>query len=79
MSRVLVWLALIGLVWWVVRRGRAAPPAAAPQARLPEPLLRCAHCGAHFPAADAVRGADAAVVYCGEAHHALAQRRQAAR
>jgi hypothetical protein len=26
-----------------------------------------------------VRGADAAVVYCGEAHRALAQRRQAAR
>jgi uncharacterized protein len=77
MGRVLVWLALIGAVWWLATRSRAAPPAAPPRARLPEPLLRCAHCGAHFPAADAVR--DGERVYCGEAHRALARRNESVR
>jgi uncharacterized protein len=45
------------------RRRPAAPPAvAAPQA-----MVRCAHCGLHLPAVDAVVGRSGAA-YCSAAH-----------
>jgi uncharacterized protein len=40
----------------------------------PTPMARCAHCGLHFPAADAVHGA-AGQVYCGAAHRKAAEER----
>ncbi len=73
---------LIGLVlWWLVRALRKMsalgnsktsaketppPPGAAADPRL---MLRCAHCGLHLPASDALRLGDA--VYCSEAHKRL--------
>lgn len=43
------------------RPGPAAPPGA------PQTMLRCAHCGLHLPAADALAGPGGRV-YCSAAH-----------
>ena len=48
---------------------RTARPGAAPAT--PKAMLRCAHCGLHLPAADAVRGADG-TAYCSSAHRLAA-------
>ena len=50
-------------------RDKPRPPKAIPA---PQAMVRCAHCGMHLPAADAVPGARGAL-YCSGAH------RQAAR
>ncbi|NML63550.1 hypothetical protein HHL21_21155 [Massilia sp. RP-1-19] len=73
MTRILFWIALIVLIVMAVRaKLRAMTPKEpdAPRAeREPaqvESMTRCAHCGVHFPASEAVRadGLD----YCSPAH-----------
>jgi uncharacterized protein len=52
-------------------RERRPPPRPAPPAvAAPQAMVRCAHCGLHLPAADAVRGSDG--VYCSAAHRQAA-------
>lgn len=54
------------------RAARARPrPDAAPAE--PQAMLRCAHCGLHLPAGDAIGGAGEAV-YCSAAHRRAAER-----
>lgn len=64
----------VALFMWTARsRGRRAPPPApgpagkpaAPPA--PAPMLACAHCGVHLPAAEASRD-DSGRGYCSAAH-----------
>ncbi|MET3495744.1 PP0621 family protein [Variovorax boronicumulans] len=82
----LLLLAVIWIAIWLWRKNRreemrdaqrermakaqqrhATPPAvAAPQA-----MVRCAHCGLHLPASDAVASPDGAV-YCSPAHRQAA-------
>jgi uncharacterized protein len=66
---VLVWVAY--MIWRAGRRNesRAAPPPAAapPAVPAPQDMARCAHCGLHLPAADALPGKDGKV-YCSAAH-----------
>lgn len=51
-----------------LRARQAAEPRPAPKAvGAPQDMLRCAHCGLHLPAADAVRGARGGM-YCSQAH-----------
>ncbi len=78
MVRLLFWIGLIVLVVMAIKskaRGSMRPQQPAPQAR-PEPeaeaMARCAHCGVHFPASEAVRadGLD----YCSPAHVRLPPR-----
>ena len=47
----------------------APPPAVAP----PQAMVRCAHCGLHLPAVDAVAGRSGAA-YCSPAHRQLVER-----
>lgn len=48
-------------------RNRAAPqPKAPPAVGPPQAMVRCAHCGLHLPATDALPGP--AGVYCSPAH-----------
>ncbi len=79
MSRLLFWIALIALIGFAVRAKlraairrheestppRPSSPAPAPGMQI-ENMTRCAHCGLHFPASEAVRadGLD----YCSPAH-----------
>lgn len=78
MSRLLFWIALIVLIGFAVRaKLRAAArrhdermppprPSAPPPGMQIESMTRCAHCGLHFPASEAVRadGLD----YCSPGH-----------
>jgi len=47
----------------------APPPAVAP----PQAMVRCAHCGLHLPAIDAVAGRDG-TAYCSAAHRQVVER-----
>ena len=81
MSRVLVWLVLFGVIWWLLRRPRVPPPGASGTPPRPSPppapqlvqMVDCAHCGLHFPASEAVR--DGARLFCCGAHRDAGPRR----
>jgi uncharacterized protein len=53
------------------QRERAAKaqraPSPPPAVGAPQAMVRCAHCGLHLPATDAIAGPDGAV-YCSTAH-----------
>lgn len=78
MGKVVFWLAVLGAVFLSARavrlvqrrdeaRRRAGPRQQAPALE----MARCAHCGVHFPRADAVR--DGGGEYCCEAHRKAAR------
>ncbi|VTU15876.1 PP0621 family protein [Variovorax sp. RA8] len=74
-------LAIILVAVWLWRKARreelqsrTPPPPPPPAPRSigpPQAMLRCAHCGLHLPASDAVRGADG-TAYCSAAHRRAA-------
>ena len=77
-GRLLLWLVLGFIAWWILRPRKAAPPpaatrAGAPASTAPEAMVDCAHCGLHFPASEAVR--DGARIYCCGAHRDAGPRR----
>jgi uncharacterized protein len=78
-GRLLLWLVLGLLAWWMLRPRKAVPPpdAAArprtPAGAAPEAMVDCAHCGLHFPASEAVR--DGARLFCCGAHRDAGPRR----
>ncbi|WP_119152938.1 PP0621 family protein [Caldimonas tepidiphila] len=72
MTKVLILLAVIALLWWLLRPrpGRGGADAgAAPQARdaSPREIVACARCGVHVPRDEALPG-PAGEPYCCEAH-----------
>lgn len=74
MARLLIWLALAGVVWWMWTARRRVPPPrpsrAAPAAEPLPTMLRCAHCGVHLPVPEALQGRDGES-YCSAAHREL--------
>jgi len=78
-GRLLLWLVLGLLAWWMLRPRKAVPPpragAHAPTSAgaAPEAMVDCAHCGLHFPASEAVR--DGARLFCCSAHRDAGPRR----
>ncbi|MGO4380493.1 PP0621 family protein [Pseudoduganella sp. RAF53_2] len=80
MTRILFWLALVFLVMGAIRTklrnasGNQQPsprqPSAPPRQADAEAMLRCAHCGVHYPASENVlyKGQD----FCSLAHAQLA-------
>ncbi|BEP33925.1 hypothetical protein GmRootV59_08990 [Variovorax sp. V59] len=79
-------LAVLWVAIWLWRKNRreemretlreeaaraAKRPSAAPAS--PQAMLRCAHCGLHLPASDAIAGPGDAV-YCSAAHRQAAER-----
>jgi uncharacterized protein len=70
-------IAVVAIAFWLWRKGRqrlhagkTETPPAAPPAVTPQAMARCAHCGLHLPAADALAGERG--VYCSAAHRQLA-------
>lgn len=55
-------------------RERAVPPQrpAPPAVGAPQAMVRCAHCGLHLPATDALPGPGGAL-YCSAAHRRVAE------
>jgi len=73
-GRLLLWLVLGFVAWWMLRPRKAArPPASAPAHAAPEAMVDCAHCGLHFPASEAVR--DGTRLFCCRAHRDAGPRR----
>ncbi len=64
----LIWLALLGGVWWVLmaRRKRDRPDSTPPREIPSEKMVVCAFCGVHLPQSEAlvVNGES----FCNEAH-----------
>lgn len=74
----LVVLAVVAVAIWIWRNNRreqlraaTPPPQRSPRVAGPEAMVRCAHCGLHLPAADAVAGRDGS--YCSVAHRQAAE------
>lgn len=74
-------LFVVAIGIWLWRKNRqdeiseraAAPKPAAPRAvGAPQAMVRCAHCGLHLPATDALPGPDGAL-YCSVAHRRVAK------
>ena len=65
--------AVVFIAIWLWRKNRREemrsrpPPQKPPAVGAPQAMVRCAHCGLHLPAADAISGPDGAV-YCSPAH-----------
>lgn len=74
----LLMLGLLAVVFFMLgaRRGRPAEPEARkPQAPVPpQAMLRCAECGMHLPADEALPGKGG--VFCGAAHRASFEARR---
>ena len=55
------------------RRARTPPPASkSAEGDVPQPMLRCAHCGLHLPHDEALPGRGG--VFCGDAHREAFER-----
>lgn len=65
--------AVVFIAVWLWRKNRrdemrSRPPPQKPKAvGAPQAMARCAHCGLHLPAADAIAGPDGSV-FCSAAH-----------
>lgn len=63
--RLLIIVIAVLLIVWLARRLFRRPPADTPPRE--EDMLRCAHCGLHIPASEAIKGPDG-TPYCSEEH-----------
>jgi uncharacterized protein len=61
---------LLGVIWWIWSKRKAADEAAAlsRQAKEPEKMVSCAQCGVYLPQSDSI--VDGERAYCCEAHRA---------
>jgi uncharacterized protein len=75
MSKYLLVLAIVAVAFWVWRNNRqntkaeskkTPAPSSKSTAVQPQPMLQCAACGVHLPAADALVGRKGS--YCSAAH-----------
>lgn len=72
--KLLLILATVALLIWLLRGGRrktvsrAAPPRASATREVagPEPMVRCAACGLHLPATDALPGPSGTMYCCAD-------------
>lgn len=75
MARVLILLAVVALVWWLLRPHpgrRGSSPEPQGREAVPREIVACAHCGVHVPRDDALPGPDGHA-YCCEAHRRASQ------
>lgn len=61
----LLLLLIIAALWWSWKKRQPAAPTR-PRSPAEVRTINCAQCGVHFPADEAVHGADR--VFCSEAH-----------
>lgn len=68
MSRLLFWIALFVLAWWLWRRATrpSRPSPQEPREEETVPMVRCAQCGVHVPRSNALQ--DEQNWYCSRAH-----------
>lgn len=68
MTRVLFWIALFILAWWLWRKATrpARTSTQEPREEQTVPMVRCAQCGVHVPRSNALQ--DEQNWYCSRAH-----------
>ncbi|MBO3276753.1 PP0621 family protein [Pseudomonas schmalbachii] len=66
MIRLLFWIALFALAWWLWRKATRPAPQAPRRDETAEPMVRCAQCGVHVPRTQALQ--DDQRWYCSRAH-----------
>ncbi|QRY81441.1 hypothetical protein JVX91_10175 [Pseudomonas sp. PDNC002] len=68
MTRLLFWIALFILAWWLWRKATrpARPATKATGDERATPMVRCTQCGVHVPQGDALQ--DEQNWYCSRAH-----------
>jgi len=70
-ARLLLWLVLGFVAWWLLRPRRKLPPRADAAPATPpvpaETMVDCARCGLHLPASEALPDAHGRT-YCSSAH-----------
>lgn len=74
--KLLIWLAVIIVVIYLLRRAMRRPPVIRPKqddTLEQESMAQCAYCGVHFPASEAVSGS-AAGPFCSAEHLRLHDR-----
>jgi uncharacterized protein len=71
MKYLLIVVVVLAVLWLVRGRGRRGPPPDAPPSPPagPQAMVRCAHCGVHLPANDALSGPRGS--YCSADHRRL--------
>lgn len=69
MKFLLVVVVVGGVLWFSLRRDLRRPHRAPPRPAAPAAMVRCAQCGVHLPADEALR--DGELHYCSPAHRAL--------
>jgi uncharacterized protein len=62
---------LVGVWFWRQRQGHAQKPVPPPEPSVPLDMVRCAHCGLHITAPEAVPGKRGQ--YCSQEHLQLAE------
>lgn len=68
MTRLLFWIALFILAWWLWRKATrpSRPAAEKPGEEQTVPMVRCAQCGVHVPRSNALQ--DEQNWYCSRTH-----------
>lgn len=71
MKYLLIVVVVLAVLWFARSRGRHEPPPAVPPRPPTDPqaMVRCAHCGVHLPAQDALGGHRGS--YCSAEHRRL--------
>lgn len=71
MKYLLIAVVVLAVLWFARSRGRREPPPPAPPRppKGPQAMVRCAHCGVHLPAQDALSGTRGS--YCNAEHRRL--------
>lgn len=69
----LLWLIVIGVLWWVWKKRQTTSSASSeqpPQPAAVERMVRCAHCAVYLPQSDALAAGDQ--YFCNAAHRQAA-------
>lgn len=66
MSRLIFLVAIIAIIYWLLRTATKPRPSA-PSSNAAEEMVRCAHCGVHLPKSESILANGN--YYCSAAHH----------
>ena len=70
MSKILLLVLAIGVVWWLIRGARRKQTGKPEAEAAPEQMVNCSHCGLYLPRSEAVPQGDR--LFCSEEHRRLA-------
>ncbi|MDE2118500.1 MAG: hypothetical protein KGJ19_07880 [Betaproteobacteria bacterium] len=69
MSRLLFLLAVIAIIYWLLKSYRKQLPKEDTTSMQAEDMVRCVHCGVHLPKRESIQAGDK--FYCSEEHRRM--------